>query len=81
MGNYRLVSLIAQGGMGQVYAAEREDGQFEQQVLASLEHPNLAKVLDGGITEEGVPYFVMERVAGVPIEVRALLHGMNAWRV
>jgi eukaryotic-like serine/threonine-protein kinase len=92
LGSYRIVSLIAAGGMGAVYRAERADGQYEQhvalkvmregfdvgglvsrfnterQILASLDHPNLAKVLDGGVTDEGVPYFVMELVAGEPID-------------
>ena len=40
----------------------------ERQILASLDHPNLAKVLDGGISDEGVPYFVMELIRGEPID-------------
>ena len=32
-----------------------------------MDHPNIAKVLDGGLTESGRPYFVMEYVKGVPI--------------
>lgn len=39
----------------------------ERQALAVMEHPNIAKVLDGGLTEDGRPYFVMELVKGVPI--------------
>ena len=39
----------------------------ERQILASLDHPNIARLLDGGITEEGWPYFVMEFVDGQPI--------------
>jgi len=34
----------------------------ERQILASLDHPNIASLLDGGTTEEGLPYFVMEYV-------------------
>ena len=36
----------------------------ERQILANLDHPNIARLLDGGITEEGVPYLVMEYVDG-----------------
>jgi len=44
-------------------------GRFEaeRQALALMDHPNIAKVLDGGATENGRPYFVMELVKGVPI--------------
>jgi tetratricopeptide (TPR) repeat protein len=41
--------------------------EAERQALALMDHPNIAKVLDGGITESGRPYFVMEYVKGVPI--------------
>jgi eukaryotic-like serine/threonine-protein kinase len=39
----------------------------ERQILANLEHPFIARLIDGGATEEGLPYFVMEYVDGVPI--------------
>lgn len=41
--------------------------EAERQALAMMDHPNIAKVLDGGSTEAGRPYFVMELVRGVPI--------------
>ncbi|MHC5062926.1 MAG: tetratricopeptide repeat protein [Planctomycetota bacterium] len=41
--------------------------EAERQALALMEHPNIAKVLDGGATPAGRPYFVMELVKGVPI--------------
>jgi serine/threonine protein kinase len=41
--------------------------QREREILASLDHPNIARLIDGGSTEEGVPYFVMEFVDGRPI--------------
>ena len=41
--------------------------ESERQALAVLDHPHIAKVFEGGITESGRPYFVMERVRGVPI--------------
>ncbi len=40
----------------------------ERQILAKLNHPNIARLLDGGVTIEGLPYLVMEFVAGVPID-------------
>jgi eukaryotic-like serine/threonine-protein kinase len=40
----------------------------ERQILAELDHPNIARLLDGGTTDEGVSYFVMEHVEGVPID-------------
>lgn len=39
----------------------------ERQILASLDHPNIAKILDGGTTPGGLPYFVMELIDGLPI--------------
>jgi serine/threonine protein kinase len=41
--------------------------EAERQALAMMEHPNIAKVLDAGTTEQGRPYFVMELVKGTPI--------------
>jgi len=41
--------------------------EAERQALALMEHPNIARVLDGGATQSGLPYFVMELVRGVRI--------------
>ncbi len=41
--------------------------QSERQILANLNHPNIAHLLDGGTTDNGLPYLVMEYVAGMPI--------------
>ncbi len=41
--------------------------EAERQALAMMDHPNIAKVLEAGTTENGRPYFVMELVKGVPI--------------
>jgi serine/threonine protein kinase len=48
--------------------------QHERQILASLEHPNIARLLDGGSTEDGVPYFVMEYIKGHRIDRYAEEH-------
>jgi non-specific serine/threonine protein kinase/serine/threonine-protein kinase len=41
--------------------------EVERQALAIMDHPNIAKVLDGGATPSGRPYFVMELVKGTPV--------------
>ena len=41
--------------------------EAERQALALMEHPNIARVLDGGMTDSGQPYFVMELVQGLPM--------------
>jgi serine/threonine protein kinase len=41
--------------------------RVERQILAAFEHPNIARLLDGGTTEEGIPYLVMELIEGEPI--------------
>jgi serine/threonine protein kinase/TolB-like protein/Tfp pilus assembly protein PilF len=41
----------------------------ERQILANLNHPNIATLLDGGTTDDGLPYFIMEYVDGLPIDV------------
>jgi eukaryotic-like serine/threonine-protein kinase len=40
----------------------------ERQILASLDHPNIAHLLDGGTTDDGLPYFVMEYIQGQPVD-------------
>src|ERR1700724_915515 len=39
----------------------------EREVLARLDHPNIARLIDAGTTDDGLPYFIMEYVEGVPI--------------
>ncbi len=49
----------------------------ERQILAGLDHPNLAKLLDGGATEEGIPYLVMELIEGQPITEYCAEHDLS----
>jgi eukaryotic-like serine/threonine-protein kinase len=51
--------------------------QNERQTLAVLDHPNIIQLLDGGATEEGVPYLVTEYVEGQPIDCYASAAGLN----
>ena len=54
-------------------ASELVESRFalERQVLARLEHPAIARLLDGGVSADGRPWFAMERVIGVPITEHA----------
>jgi WD40 repeat protein/serine/threonine protein kinase len=62
----RLVALkIIKAGMDSQQVVRRFEA--ERQALALMDHPNIAKVLDGGNTASGRPYFVMELVKGIPI--------------
>src|SRR5262249_40038859 len=62
----RLVALkLIKAGMDSRQVIARFEA--ERQALALMDHPNIARVLDGGTTECGRPYFVMDLVKGVPI--------------
>jgi eukaryotic-like serine/threonine-protein kinase len=49
----------------------------ERQILARLQHPGIATLLDGGVTEAGQPYLVMQFVEGAPITTHANDHGLD----
>ncbi len=52
---------------GVLSAADLRMFRRERQLLAALDHPNIARLIDGGATEQGLPYLVLEYVDGVPI--------------
>jgi len=52
--------------------------QEERRILARLEHANIARLLDGGVAEDGTPYLVMQYVEGVPLNDYCAAHGLDA---
>lgn len=100
VGAYLLLREIGHGGMGTVFEAERDDGEYrhrvalklvaperlrpaalarfrrERQIMAGLQHPHIARLLDGGTTSQGWPYLVMEYIDGQPIDVWCAQHAL-----
>ncbi|HZX89507.1 MAG TPA: protein kinase [Rudaea sp.] len=98
-GPWRALRRVGAGGMGEVWLAERSDGEFEQQaavkqlawptpgllqrfrqerqILARLQHPDIAHLIDGGVDDRGAPYLVMEYVEGVPVTQYVREHALD----
>ena len=53
----------------------------ERQILAHLNHPNVARLLDGGVSAEGLPYLVMEYVEGIPINEYCVRNKLSPGRL
>ena len=66
---------ILKQGLTSEYLVKRF--QNERQTLANLQHPNIAKLFDGGKTKEGLPYLIMEYIDGIPITDYCNEHKLN----
>ncbi len=101
VGSFTLMSLVGEGGMGEVWIAERAEADFRQKVavkllhtrgdaaalaarfrlerriLARLTHPRIARLLDGGTSEDGTPWLAMEYVEGLSLTDHCAARGLS----
>jgi serine/threonine protein kinase len=66
---------LVRGGFDSAFVLERF--RNERQILATLDHPNIARLLDGGTTDDGIPYLVMELIEGTRIDSYCDHHGLS----
>lgn len=71
----RVAIKLIRRGMETDFAVRRF--RNERQILAKLEHPNIARLIDGGASRDGLPYFVMEYVEGKPLNRYCEEHALS----
>lgn len=71
---YVAIKLV-RTGMQTAFFADRF--RNERQILAALEHPYIARLLDGGITTDARPFLVMEYIEGVPVDAYCATHDLS----
>ena len=71
----RVAIKLIRAGADKVFSSRRF--RNERQILADLEHPNIARMIDGGTTADGLPYLVMEYVEGEPVNKYAGEQGLS----
>jgi non-specific serine/threonine protein kinase/serine/threonine-protein kinase len=76
-GHYRQEVAIKFVAMSLFADLARQRFQQEREILATLKHPYIARLLDAGTSEDGLPYFVMELVDGSPIDAYCEQRGLN----
>lgn len=101
IGAWKLERELGRGGMGTIWLAFRDDGQYrlevaiklidgladspllreqlrkERQILADLDHPGIARLVDGGVCEDGKPWYAMEYIHGQPLDIYCREHNLE----